>query len=483
MLRGSLALLVLLGVGEGLASAQATLPPPSLPTAISQEPDPQGGQPPTTLGASPDASRGTSRDEKGKGDQAAGQPSQPGTCGTAAQGQATQGQSCGSEGGSQLSEEERQRAALRRHHSGPEDRIWVRGGFLLWWLQDAPAPGPLVTTGPAVSAGTLGNPDTTVLFGNDRFDFGDQPGVFLEGGVWLDECHHWGVSASAFLLERQSQGALFQSDGAGVPLLARPFTNAITTQESSLGVSVPGTAAGSIGITTNTQLWGAEANLIRSLQYTPEWDIQVLAGFRYLSLWDDLNIFHNQVLLQTTAGQPAGLNQVVADRFTTRNQLYLGQVGGKIEWARGPVFVGLTGKVGLGPNHQRVRNLGSTTTTTPGVGSASFPGGLLAVPGTPVVPGGNQGVFTTNWFVVVPEVGVEVGLAITERLRVAAGYNFLFINNVARPGSQINRTINPALVPSSVAFGSPSGPGQPSPLTKQDDFWAHGVRVMLELRF
>ena len=32
------------------------------------------------------------------------------------------------------------RDALRLDHSGPYERFWFRGGPLLWWIKDAPAP-------------------------------------------------------------------------------------------------------------------------------------------------------------------------------------------------------------------------------------------------------------------------------------------------------------------------------------------------------
>ena len=65
------------------------------------------------------------------------------------------------------------------------------------------------------------------------------------------------------------------------------------------------------------------------------------------------------------------------------------------------------------------------------------------------------------------------------------GYQFLYINNVARPGEQIDRVINTSQGP---AFtGDPSqtlvGPARPMYLGAQSDFWAQGARVGLEFRY
>ena len=63
------------------------------------------------------------------------------------------------------------------------------------------------------------------------------------------------------------------------------------------------------------------------------------------------------------------------------------------------------------------------------------------------------------------------------------GYDFLFINETARPGSQINLNVNTALVPSSPNFGSAVGASEPSRLTKRDEFWAQGIQFGIEFRY
>src|SRR5262249_15523874 len=287
-------------------------------------------------------------------------------------------------------------------------------GFLLWFPENTPAPGPLVTTGPAATGAFLGQPTTQVLFGNNRTSFGATPGIWVEAGTWLDQWHQWGVALAGFLLERQGQGTTFASDATGNPLLARPLINAITNQPLNINVSTPGSpagilpasnpVAGSIAIAQNLQFAGWELNLLRDLAHRPGWDFQVLAGFRYLDLYENLNIAQTSTFLPGPAPTPPpgtvptpGTVQAIADRFTTRNQPSLGQVGAQLEWSRGPFFVDLLGKVGMGPNHERVRNLGSTITMVPGGPTTFAQGGVLAVPGTPLVPGGNFGTHTTNW--------------------------------------------------------------------------------------
>jgi hypothetical protein len=504
MLRGYLSVLVLLGAGGGLAFSQSAAPPSAFPQNPSPGFGPALGGLPTGLGTapgtpsgSPGPAPGTPGGSPGAADKGgdAEKPAAPGTTEPKAPGQT--GQTGQSQGAAQNGQKD-PNAELKRDHYGPCARGWTRGGFLLWWLESAPAPGPLVTTGTPASGGLLGNPDTRILSGTNNFNYSPAPGIWLEGGVWVDDCHQWAVGLAGFVLEHQTQGTFFSSDPTGSPLLARPFIDATKRPPDSLAntliVSAPGVATGNVGVSSDLRFFGGEANVIRNLVYTPTWELQVLAGFRYLDLMENLNIASNSTLLTSAIGVlpspspvptvlPPGTRISVADRFTTRNQLYLGQVGGQVTWRGGPFFVNLEGKVGLGPNGERVRILGSTVQDVPGVGTFVSRGGLLALPGTPALPGGNLGVHSSNFFVIVPEVGLDVGWKVSERVSLAVGYSFLYIGSVARPGSQVNSTVNPALVPSSPFFGSPSGPGQPVPLTKQDEFWAHGLRFTVEFRF
>src|SRR5262249_10713071 len=151
----------------------------------------------------------------------------------------------------------------------------------------------------------------------------------------------------------------------------------------------------------------------------------------------------------------------------------------------------------LGPNHEVVDINGRTT----GLGAGgTFPGGLLAVGGgtAPVfgqlgpnvgngvvafVPQGNIGRFTSNRFVVAPEVGIEAGVYVTSHVRLSVGYNYLYMSDVARPGQQVTLGINPRFVPTSPAFGSTSGQSQPRVTGQQTEFHAQGVQFGVEVKY
>jgi hypothetical protein len=95
----------------------------------------------------------------------------------------------------------------------------------------------------------------------------------------------------------------------------------------------------------------------------------------------------------------------------------------------------------------------------------------------------NSGRQTRDEFTVVPEVCVNVGYQISSSLRVFAGYSFLYLGDVLRPGDQVNTTVNPGLVPASPWYGTSSVPAQPSALLSRSDFWAQGINFGLAFRY
>ena len=86
-------------------------------------------------------------------------------------------------------------------------------------------------------------------------------------------------------------------------------------------------------------------------------------------------------------------------------------------------------------------------------------------------------------FTFIPEAGAKVGFHLTNHVSLFVGYTFIYWFDVARPGDQIDRVVNPALVPSNLAFGSMVGPNRPAVSFTRTDFWAQGVNIGLEVRY
>jgi hypothetical protein len=358
------------------------------------------------------------------------------------------------------------------------NRFWVGAEYLLWTVKGQPLP-PLVTTSANpfgdFPAGALGQPNTSLLFGDARVTHQAFSGARIYGGIWLDQCQTWGLDTSFFLLARQTSDFVAGSNGA-MPLF-RPFFNTnipglnMPGQDAEI-VAFPGLLAGTVQVRSATSLWGFDTNLRRSLLRSCNGRLDLLLGYRYLDLEESLQIRESLTALVPAFSSTPGDRIMVTDRFATRNQFNGGQIGLDGEWFLGRWSLGGFTKVALGNVHESVSINGNTVFAPVGGMPITQPGGLLA-------QGSNIGTFTQNHFAVVPEVGVKVGYRVTDWCRAYVGYNFLYLSDVMRPGDQIDLRLNTAQIP---RFGQPPALpiGPPSVPFRQTDFWAQGVNFGLQ---
>lgn len=379
--------------------------------------------------------------------------------------------------------------------AGPQGQFWLRGEYLLWWAKGSRLP-PLVTSGlPGVTGtpGALGQTGTTVTYGGSDVDDGPRSGGRFSGGLWLDQCHTFGLEGSYFFLGSRNTRFDAASDARlGSPLIARPFFDVLTGTQNAQLVAFPalaggnnvltatgtGLASGNVHASSYSRLHGADVNAFCGLCSGCEYSAQVLAGFRYLHLAEGLTVSEtSRVNPALPAGSPFFGGSVIAitDRFDTRNDFYGGQVGFRGEVRRGPLFVEVLTKVALGVTHQTVDARGSTAITPPGGPTAITPVGFLA-------SGANRGHFERDRFSVVPEVGVNAGVQVTHNFRAFVGYNFLYWSSVARPADQINVGLDGTQVPTDTRF-NPAGPARPGGFVRDSGFWVQGISFGAEYRF
>jgi hypothetical protein len=368
-------------------------------------------------------------------------------------------------------------------------RLSVTAEYLLWWMSRRPLPDNLVTGGPVntgnplTSSGPIGNPGTQTLFGGSQ-----GAGAFSGGRLTVDyrfsNQSPLGLQASGFLLEERSHSFSVNSDPAGNPILTRPIFDVLDKRQSAVIVSFPGAFAGGVTVSSSTRLWGAESNLFAQAVEVPNRSMRWLVGFRYLDLQEHLGFLQALTILPNGGASlnnvplMRGDNLVLGDSFHTRNQFYGGQIGTIVTLARGPLQLGLTGKLALGDIHELVDPEGSTLLFLPGSATpaASARGGVLALRT-------NSGAATSDRFAVIPEVAIKVGWRLNDRLNAFAGYSFLYCSDVVRPGDQVNPNINVSNAPSSLFFNRFPTPAQPIPVFRHTDYWAHGVNLGLEVQF
>jgi hypothetical protein len=321
-------------------------------------------------------------------------------------------------------------------------------------------------------AGTLGDPNTSVLYGGNRLNNDFRSGFRLRAGTWLNDDQTCGIEGDFFFLGQSSQTGVFGSPD-GSQIVTRPFTDALTGLPSAQLVSFPNVLAGTVTVNSTSDVIGGGFNFLKNHCCWPCGRFDWLLGFRYLNLRDDLNITENLTAL-AGSGVPAGTSIIVNDRFQTSNDFYGVNLGGAYERWAGRCFFGVRAGVALGVSHQVVTINGSTTITPPGGLPTVYPGGLLAQPS-------NIGTYTQDDFAVVPEVGLRAGLQVTERVRAFVGYNFIYWSSVARAGDQIDPRVNPnQLAPAQVPL---VGPALPAPRFVTTDLWLQGISIGGEVRF
>jgi hypothetical protein len=349
----------------------------------------------------------------------------------------------------------------------------VSGEYLLWWIKNSSFP-PLITTSPTgtprATAGVLNADMTTIVFGGGDVQNEERSGGRLTFGIWFDCNQCIGLESSTFFLADRTIS--FTGTSGGSPILARPFFDAVLNRENSELVAFPNVLSGTIAVHSTSNLWGTELNLRTNAWRGCCWRLDLLTGFRYVALDENLSVTENLLVL---SGADAGSRINLVDSFSTHNNFYGGQLGADFEIRRGRWSLDLLAKVALGDTHEVTHISGNTLFTT-GNMSVLQPGGLLALPT-------NIGRFSKDRFGVIPEGGVKLGYQLTPHLRAFVGYSFLYWNEVARPGQEIDRVINTSQLPSVLGPGMLKGPARPAYTGATTDFWAQGVNVGLEFKY
>jgi hypothetical protein len=355
-------------------------------------------------------------------------------------------------------------------------RFYLGAEYLLWWTKSDKAP-PLVTSGAAdplvLSPGALGNADTRVLQ-DGSLNRGPHSGLRLTAGWWLDDHAGKAIELSGFFLG--SRSSRFDASSAQFPVISRPFFDVVAGREEVQLVSFPGFIAGNVSVRSDSELWGLEANFICPQCITCDYRLNFLFGPRFLSLREGLTVTEDLQLLADIGDFQAGDRVRVTDSFRTRNQFYGAQVGAEARWLFGRWTLDGRAKLAAGVTNQQI-TIDGNQTFLQGVNPDPRPGGLLAT-------GTNIGNYRRSGFSVVPEVGLSVGYYVNDWTRLSVGYNFLYWTNVARPGGQVDRNLNPFTIPNFDTTGLVNnGANAPTAPLKTSDFWAHGLTFGLEFTF
>jgi hypothetical protein len=336
---------------------------------------------------------------------------------------------------------------------------------LIWYVKSYSVPA-LVTVGPAFSGANLVTA-TSILYGRNTIDTNPRYGARLGLGYWLNPC--WAVELSGFYTQPETTSFSAASTQYPGSDLARPFASANRLIETSEIIGRPGVALGDVTVKTKSRLFGLELNARNKWWESGENRLDLIAGIRFLSLEEELSVSEYSLGL-AGAGNFAGVERGLTDTFKTKNRFYGGQVGAIFEHVEGRWTFGLTAKIAAGISRQTV-DINGQITQLAGGGLPDQPGGLLAL-------STNSGLRRRDTFSIVPEAQLSVGYDLTANLRLTVGYSAMYWSNVARPGPQIDRTLDENVIPDFPAAPAVGGI-RPQSRVNSEGIWAQGVNFGL----
>ncbi|GEM_PF-2883820 len=326
--------------------------------------------------------------------------------------------------------------------------------------------------------------DGAPVTAND-IDARDRLGARITLGRWLDTPHTPIALEGTFMFAGLRRARTNYSSN-GVTLLEHPFIDADTGFPDSLPVAIDNSLAPRSGrsqIETASRMLGYEVNLRRELCRSNHGHVDLLAGYRQFHL-DEAIAIRDRVVYDTAPVPLSDATVTSFDEFGTHNLLLAGQIGIEAEYSWRGFFIDGWGKFALGGNKEVINISGATQIRpTPGrtpppdtLNGKNFAGALFTQPS-------NIGHYDDWQFTVMPEVGVNVGYAVTSNVRLSAGYHFLFLNNVVRPGDAIDSTISRNQIPQLQPLAQTAGSRPAAPTFVESSYWAHGISAQIEFRY
>lgn len=355
-----------------------------------------------------------------------------------------------------------------------QSTFWFKGEYLRWWTNGNELPA-LVTTSPAgtprSAAGVIGQPGTEILFGATSIDNNARDGFRATLGSWLDVDQDYAVEGTWFSgFDDATSGDFFIQSG-GLPIVARPFFDTVSMQEASelTAYTDPSNvtiAEGSVNVRSSSEMHSASLALRRLYRQGSRGRVDLLAGYRYFRLREGL-LIEEQVIARDPGGLVAvGTTFDLIDEFTTTNNFNGGEIGFNAEFYHDFMTLEILAKIAVGNLRRQTDIFGVTTVTAPPPTNTvtTTDGALLAQPT-------NSGRHAADGLAFLPELGVNLKVALTNRTTFTLGYTLLALDGVARGGEQIDRSINS----NQIGGGTPTG--NPVPLFAESTFCAQAISV------
>ena len=344
---------------------------------------------------------------------------------------------------------------------------WIRAEAMLMFMSERNAP-PLVTTAPAGQFPVL--PNATVAFGN-QLDGGLSGGFRGDIGRYLTDS--FGIGGRVLWVGKN--GGNYSASGdqndpnalsLGRPYYFTPTINPGTAQEDSVIISQQNLYTGSVQAEYKTNFVMADAYARMTVCKNRASRLEFITGYTYAGLDDMISI------RSTRTDTNSGTNPTLAgfnfnSTFDTENRFNGGQLGFNSIISRGRWTARALTKVHLGNMHQTVTKLGQTQDL--------LGGNVVSTQNSSILVDEQQGTQSRDVFTFIPEMDFTVGYRFRNHVSFTAGYTFLYFDNVAMAGNQIDRYRDTSNLGANVT---------PAPFTIVDgSHWVQGISLGASLDY
>lgn len=307
---------------------------------------------------------------------------------------------------------------------------WIRAEAMMMFHAERQSP-PLVTSADPGIFPVL--PAATIEFGDD-LDGGLSGGIRADIGRYLTD--HFGVGGRILWVGENGDDYFASADqndvtarSLGRPYYFVPTINPGTAVEDSVIIAQQGLFSGFVQAEYATDLWMADGYARMTFCRNKASRLEFIAGYTYAELDDMISIMSDRG--DTNDGTLR--RETFRSLFDTENVFTGGQLGFESLITRGRWSARALTKVHLGNMEQTVRKIGSTTTT---LGNGTT---LVSVSNSSILIDEEQGTETQDVFTFIPEMNFTIGYRFRDHVSFTLGYTFLYFDNVAMAGDQIDR--------------------------------------------
>lgn len=320
------------------------------------------------------------------------------------------------------------RSQMTKMMSGKCPQMWIQAETLLWFPQARSAP-PLAVVAPAGDVPFLTTPGISTI--GDEFGNNLSPGFRGDIGRYFGN-GNFGIGGRLWILSEDDDSFSLADDGTNLSI-GVPFLDTSGFGENAAIIAlqdgnVPG-FIGSVSGESSLDMLAAEVYGRLNLGRGKEHHTDLIGGYSYFGIDDNLSL--NASLTQLPGD---GGTTTFSDRFNTENEFHGGQIGAETILRRGRWVARSLTKVHLGNMSQTVDISGNATTQASDISPVEpFGDGFFA--------GGTNGTFEQDTFTFAPEVNLKLGYRFRDHVTFTVGYSFLYWNNVALAGEQIDRNL------------------------------------------